>query len=160
MLVVVCGAPGVGKSTVARRIADRVGARVLRTDLVRKELAPDPEYTSDETREVYRTILDRTNDLLGEESVVLDGTFRRQRYRKRARDIAAAADVEFEVVKVECERDVVEDRITAREDDPSDADFDVHLLVREEFEPVSLPHVTVDNSNGLADTRRQVESQF
>ena len=37
-LVVVCGLPGVGKSTVAGVVSDRLEASRLRTDVVRKEL--------------------------------------------------------------------------------------------------------------------------
>ena len=38
MLVVVCGPPGVGKTTVAGMIAERLGAARLRTDVVREHL--------------------------------------------------------------------------------------------------------------------------
>jgi shikimate kinase len=35
-IIVVCGLPGVGKSTVARAIADAVDGEVLRTDVIRQ----------------------------------------------------------------------------------------------------------------------------
>jgi SpoVK/Ycf46/Vps4 family AAA+-type ATPase len=38
-LVLVGGVPGTGKSTLARAMAERAGFRVIRSDIVRKELA-------------------------------------------------------------------------------------------------------------------------
>jgi predicted kinase len=55
---------------------------------------------------------------------------------------------------------VVRDRIERREDDESDADFEVHRLYRETFDPLARDHVTVDNSDGLEVTRRQVAELF
>src|SRR5205807_565194 len=41
-LVLVGGLPGTGKSTLARALADRAGFTVIRSDVVRKELARRP----------------------------------------------------------------------------------------------------------------------
>jgi len=151
-LVVVCGLPGVGKSTVARAVADRLGAARLRTDVVRKELFDDPGYTDGETAAVYDELLSRARDrLLEGESIVLDGTFKRRDRRVEARDLAAR----FRLLRVECEESVVERRIVER-DGVSDADLEVHRQFRERFEPVEMDHVVVDNSGSEAETRRQV----
>ena len=47
--VVVRGLPGVGKSTVAGTVSDRLEACRLRTDVVNKELFDDPAHTVGET---------------------------------------------------------------------------------------------------------------
>lgn len=159
-LVAVCGLPGVGKSTVARRIADRLGADVLRTDVVRKELFDDPEYTDAETTAVYDELLVRAADRLADgRSVVLDATFKTRDRRLEAREVAEGLGCEFRLVHVDCEERVVERRIEAR-DGVSDADFEVHRQFREAFEPVELDHVAVDNSGSEAETRRQVDAAF
>ena len=155
-LVVVCGLPGVGKSTVARAVADRLGAARLRTDVVRKELFEDPEYTDRETAAVYDELLSRArNRLLEGEPVVLDGTFKQRDRRAEASELAAALGVRFRLLRVECEESVVERRIVER-DGVSDADLEVHRQFRERFEPVEMDHVVVDNSGSEAETRRQV----
>ena len=41
MLIIVCGLPGTGKSTVARHLSYDLGGEVLRTDLIRRELFKD-----------------------------------------------------------------------------------------------------------------------
>ncbi len=162
-LAVTCGLPGVGKTTVAETVADRIDGVLYRTDVVRKELLSEPEYTPEETRMVYEELLDRGRRAVEDgRDAVLDGTFFKQRYRRLARDTAveADADVDFRLVKVECSESVVRERIRARTDDASDADFDVYQLHKDSFEPVDGSHLTVDNSDGLSATRQQVADHF
>jgi len=162
-LAVTCGLPGVGKTTVAETVADRIDGALYRTDVVRKELLSEPEYTPEETKTVYEELLARGQRTVeGGRDVVLDGTFFKRQYREMARQTATEADavVEFRLVKVECAESVVRERIRARTDDESDADFDVYLLHKDSFEPVECEHVTVDNSDGLDATRRRVADRF
>lgn len=155
---VVCGLPGVGKTTVAEHVAQRLDAELFRTDVVRKELYPDPEYTEEERRRVYDDLLARARrSLAAGRNVVLDGTFHDSEYRERARDVSNRVDADFTLLRIECDTAVVRDRIESRSEDASDADFEVHAEFRDLFDPVSLDHVTVDNTDGLARTARQIE---
>lgn len=160
-LVVVCGLPGVGKSTVSRLIAERLDAAVLRTDVVRKELFDEPGYASAETEAVYDEVLARTANVLDEtgRSVVLDGTFRRRDHRDDARRVAESVGCPFRLVHVRADESVVERRIADREG-VSDADFEVHRELKERFDPVEDPDLRVDNSGSAAETRRQVDEAF
>ena len=161
LLVVVCGLPGVGKTTVASTIAERIDGAHLRTDVIRKELFSEPEYTPAETERVYEEILERARDAVeAGGSVVLDGTFKNEPLRERAVTTANAGGAGFRMVKVECSTDVVKRRIENRENDASDADFEIHTMYRDRFEPVSMEHVTVDNSDGMESTLRQVDDHF
>jgi len=160
-VVVVCGLPGVGKTTVAEDVAERVDGRLLRTDVVRKELFPDPEYTAAEARRVYAEMFERARETIERgRNVVLDGTFRDERDRDRAAELSESLDAEFRLVKVECAESVVRERIRQREDDASDADFDVYAMYRDRFDPISGDHVTVDNSDGIEETAEQVAEVF
>lgn len=159
-LVVVCGLPGVGKTTVSRRIADRLNATILRTDAVRKELFPYPEYTDEETEAVYEELLDRAgNELEAGQTVVLDATFARTTFRENADAVADTVGVPFHLIKVECDVSVVERRIQTREG-LSDADFEVHLLFREEYEPIERAHHVIDNSGDEVRTLARVDALF
>ncbi|MFC7232288.1 AAA family ATPase [Saliphagus sp. GCM10025308] len=156
-LVVVCGLPGTGKTTVASDLAARLEADLVRTDVVRKDRFPDPEYTETETQTTYEATLARAARALERDGVaVVDGTFRREPLRERARAVAEDADARFELVRVECDTSVVRTRIAEREGDESDADFAVYELLESEFEPPAEPHHRVDNSGSLAETRRQL----
>lgn len=160
-VVVVCGLPGAGKTTVAERITDLLDATRLRTDVVRKELFPDPEYTDEESAAVYDELFARTRQHVdGGEPVVLDATFSERANRERARMLATTCDVPFTLVEVTCAEDIVEERIRRRTDDESDADVEVHRLFRDLFDSIERDHVVVDNSGDLAATRRQVDQQF
>ena len=161
MLVLVCGPPGTGKSTVAERVAERLGGRLLRTDVVRKELYPDPSYTSEESAAVYDELFLRAREALESgEHVVLDGTFRSTALRERAACVAEAAGDDYRVVRVTCAEAVVRERIAARADDPSDADFRIHKQIKAEFEPVERDCVVVDNSGSLEATLDTVDEAF
>ena len=156
-LVVVCGLPGTGKTTVAGEFATRFDADLIRTDVVRKDCFPDPEYTAAETRSTYDETLERAAQVLERDGVVVvDGTFRRKSLRGQARGIARDEDAAFELIRVECAESVVRRRIDAREGDESDADFDIHKLLQSEFEPPTVAHHTIDNSGTLSEMREQV----
>ncbi|MEE6209802.1 AAA family ATPase [Salarchaeum sp. III] len=158
-LVVVCGLPGVGKTTVAETIRERVDgdADLLRTDVVRGDVVSDPDYTEEELRRVYDELLSRVDDRLARgESVVVDGTFKRAVHRERARDLAREHGATFRLVRVECDEETVRERIATRTDDASDADFDVYKLYKEEFEPIEDACITIDNSGSTAQTRERV----
>jgi predicted kinase len=160
-LVVVCGYPGVGKSRVARAIADRLSATVYRTDEVRAALYGEPTYDSAETERVYATLLERAvGTVEAGGRAVLDGTYRDESFRA---DVAAAGGrlgVDPVFVKVACPEPVARERITDRTDDASDAGVKEYYQVREEFDPLSRPHITVDNAGDWARTREQVCAAF
>ena len=159
-LVVVCGLPGVGKSTVARQVAERIDATVVRSDAVRKSLYADPTYSAEETASVYDTLLSRAEDRLERgESVVLDATFADARFRTAAVELGVAAAAEHTLVCVECDQAVAERRIRER-DGISDADVDVYRQFAEAFDPVELEAVVVDNSGDERETATQVDAHF
>ncbi|TKX46879.1 kinase [Halorubrum sp. SD690R] len=159
-LVVVCGLPGVGKTTVAERIADHVDGRIRRTDVIRKQLFDDPEYTDAETEAVYAELLARArDDVDAGGAVVLDATFADARFRADAQETAAEAAAEFDLVEVACDEAVVERRIERR-DGISDADFEIHLHFKKLFDEVASEHVVVDNSGTEAETFAQVDAAF
>lgn len=165
MLVLVCGLPGTGKSTVAERVAERLPARLLRTDVVRKELFAEPTYTTEESAAVYNELFQRARDLLDSgEHVVLDATFRRAALRKRAANVAADTETGFHLVRVVCSESVVRERIRKRqrhEDDESDANFAVYKQLKHEFEPIKHDdHVVINNSGSLSETFDAVDEAF
>jgi hypothetical protein len=159
-LAVVCGLPGVGKSTVAERVAAHLDAEVLRTDVIRKELFEDPAYTDAETEAVYAELIDRARELVADgRAVVLDATFADARFRADVREMGERAAASFDLVEVECDRSVVKRRIERR-DGISDADFEVHLHFERVFDGIEVDHVVVDNSGDEAETAAQVDAAF
>jgi aminoglycoside phosphotransferase family enzyme/cytidylate kinase len=150
-LVVVGGSPGTGKSTLAAGLGDRLGAVVLRSDEVRKELAgvrsdrpggavaAQDLYRESWTDRTYDELLRRAEHLLAHgETVVLDATWGSAHRRERARSVAER--VSADVVELRCVVDLrtAQRRADARVrtgSDVSDADGTVAAALAAGFEP-------------------------
>jgi predicted kinase len=156
-LIVYCGLPGVGKSVASAYTAENLEAERYRSDRVRKRLFPDPSYSREETDATYAELLRCARaDLESGANVVLDATFQSNPYRERAVEIARDLDVDLRFVRVDCDVEVVRDRIEDRTG-ISDAKFEQHLQLRETFDPIERDHVTVDNSGSLEETYEQID---
>lgn len=126
-LLVIGGLPGTGKTTVARGLAERLGATLLRSDEVRKELvglaATDAAtaayregiYTPEISERVYAELLHRARELLARgESVVLDASWSRAEPRAAARDLARHLDVDLHELRCAVAPDVAAHRLRFR----------------------------------------------
>jgi predicted kinase len=134
-LVLVGGLPGSGKTTIAGRLADSLGAVLLSSDRVRKELAglaPEAHayagyregiYAPAHTERTYAELLRRAGELLGRgESVVLDASWTDGDLRARASRIADDAHAELVPLRCEVAQSVAVERIRTRGRTMSDAD--------------------------------------
>ena len=158
LLLICCGLPGVGKSTVAAYAAEQLSAARYRSDEIRLELFDEPTYERSEVRKTYDELLRRArDDLESDRSVVVDATFKRPSQRQNAADVAAEIGARIRFVRVTCPPEIVRERIRARTDDPSEADVSVYELHRETYEPIERDHHTVDNGGSLPETYRQVD---
>ena len=121
-LVLVGGAPGTGKSTVAEGLARAEGWRVLGTDPIRREGAgPSPAgldqgaYAPAAVAAVYEELLRRAGALLEMgESVVLDASWGREAERERARGLAGAHRAELAEIRCALDPEAAAARVAAR----------------------------------------------
>jgi aminoglycoside phosphotransferase family enzyme/predicted kinase len=146
LLIVVGGLPGTGKTTLARGLADAVGAQVRCADEVRKRLAglgpgvhidsalDSGLYGSDMNERVYRSLLEFAKTALNlGRSIVLDATFRRPANREAVHSLAVRSGARFLMVECEAPNEVVEKRLRGREinpDDWSDATVETYRALR------------------------------
>jgi aminoglycoside phosphotransferase family enzyme/predicted kinase len=99
-LVLVGGAPGTGKTTVAGRLADTLGAVLISTDDVRQQLGL-ASYDERAKAAVYDELLSRARRALANgESVVADATWGAEAMRRAAR--ACADQTRSRLVELEC----------------------------------------------------------
>lgn len=135
-LVAIGGYSGSGKSGLARALAPTIGTRpgavLLSSDLERKAgegaCAPlPPEAYADERREaVYLQIFARAATLLkAGHSALLDATFIDPDLRAAAENVARRAGVPFQGLWLDAPASVLENRVTHRQGDASDAGAEV-----------------------------------
>jgi len=92
-------------------------------------------------------------------SVVLDATFMLARGRMRALELSIIHDVSFHPFRVECDPEVVKDRIRDRQQEgstDSDADISIYQSIRDRFEPVADQYHRIDNSGAFEETVEQL----
>ena len=151
-LVVMCGLPATGKSTVAGTLAGRIGAAYVSSDIVRKQLAGiDPReragnafraglYAPEMTERTYAELRRRVAEHLDAgRAVVVDAMHGQASERDAARALAAEHGAPCLVVELRLDEAAARARIAGREDDPlrtSDATGDVYTSQRDRFEPV------------------------
>ncbi len=83
MIILICGLPGIGKTTLAKELALLVNAVILSTDKIR-ELFSKPMYGRRERRFIYDVLilLAKYLDNSGI-NCILDATFTRERSRAK-----------------------------------------------------------------------------
>ncbi|HET6532340.1 MAG TPA: AAA family ATPase [Actinoplanes sp.] len=174
-LIVVGGLPGTGKTTLAGRLADRLGAVPVHSDRVRKELAgQDPGrsaaaryregiYAPQWTRRTYDELLHRAGQVLGEgETVVLDASWTRAADRVAARRLASAAHVPIVELRCVATPATVAARLRRRAaegTDASDADAVVAAALAADADswPESYPVVTDGPDDAVPDVMGQID---
>lgn len=133
-LYLTVGRMGVGKSSLAKALAEVTGAQRLRSDVVRKELAgliaetPAAEpfgtglYRAGMTRTTYDTLLDRADkELARGETVIIDASFARQVERERFLALAARRRVPVWLLHLQCPDDIALRRLDRRQAEGRDA---------------------------------------
>jgi len=143
MLLLLSGLPGSGKTTLAKMYAARYGAVHLNSDLLRRELGLMGQYRPEDKEKVYRTLLERTQELLTEgKKVVVDSTFFKESIREPFRRVAAESNIPLFWVELRASERVVRERLQTPRPD-SEADFEVYQKIRDAYEPIPESHLVL-----------------
>lgn len=126
-LIAVGGISGTGKTVLARDLAGDhgpcPGAVHLRTDTERKAGADHVDYTPTARGAIYDRMFSRAATLLAaDRSVILDATFLDETQRRAAEELALRSGIGFCGLWLTAPQAVLEDRVTSRRSDASDAD--------------------------------------
>jgi aminoglycoside phosphotransferase family enzyme/predicted kinase len=150
-LVLIGGPPATGKTTVAAAIGTALGWPVLRSDVIRKELAGlEPQaraaapldqglYASTWTSQTYTALLERARWLLANgESVVLDASWSHASWRAAAAEMAEQTSSDLVELRCDAPLAVTSARAAARAAegvDASDAGVELALDLARRFPP-------------------------
>jgi hypothetical protein len=152
LLITTCGLMGVGKSSVAVQLAAKLGAELLRSDELRRELTGRGSaekrkdafnrgtYAPEISRKTYDLLLERTAaSLASGKTVVADASFSRQEERDRFRRTAGKIGVPFLILFMECGEEMALERLDRRQAlgvDPSEGRRELYRRQAAEFQPM------------------------
>lgn len=178
-LVLVAGLPGAGKSTLAKGLADHLGFEVIRSDVVRKELAglaPDQSANADWGHGIYsepwsdRTYAEcqrRADALLFEgRRVVVDATFGIKARRDAFLELASRRCVPGLLLVCQAAPETIQARLQERQGqlDASDADLKIYQKAVDHWEAIDQEsrHFwrAISTDNGLENALEQVIEAF
>jgi predicted kinase len=133
-LLLMAGLPGTGKSRLSQALAEKAGFSLIRSDVVRKELAAreggvsESIYTPEWNARTYTECLHRAERLLFEgKRVVIDATFREEKQRRKFLDAAVRWGVQGVIFLCRAQPETVRLRLKQRKGDASDADWSIYL---------------------------------
>ena len=168
-LIAIGGLSGTGKSTLAAALAPSLGARVLRSGVIRKrlfEVAPETRlppsaYTAQVSRRVYQTLRLKAGETLAAGySVIIDAASLKPSERQSFVTVAEAAGVPFSGLWLEALRATMDRRLRARRHDASDASPEV-LAQQLQRDPGTVEWVRIeaggDPEGCLSAARRALE---
>lgn len=151
-LLITHGLSGSGKSRLAARLAERLPAIHLRSDVERKRLAglaPDARsgssqaggiYLAAMTARTYRSLADTAEALLAAgHTAIVDATFLKHAQRDEQRRLAERRGARFLILDCRAPAALLRERIQARAaagNDPSEADPSVLALQMDQREPL------------------------
>ncbi|MGD9731927.1 MAG: AAA family ATPase [Desulfamplus sp.] len=177
-IFVICGMQASGKSTIAKELADFMGIKLLRSDVIRKELFKiDPDksevtqfeqgiYSKNFTNLTYSKMFLHAQEIVeGGSSVILDATFAKRHLRDEA--VTLAQDMKAQIIFIECYADesIIKQRLIKRENTAyvSDARIIHFDQFKNRAEPIDelkeSNHIKVDTANSVKDCIKEILSQ-
>ncbi len=111
MIVIFSGLSGSGKTAIAFSLAKKIGAEIIRNDEIRKSLFPNPTYSEEEKKVVYKTMFLLAKKISESgKHVILDASF----YKKSLRDEARSLGKTF-LVYTKCPLEICVQRTNHRD---------------------------------------------
>ncbi|PKN19847.1 MAG: hypothetical protein CVU71_05630 [Deltaproteobacteria bacterium HGW-Deltaproteobacteria-6] len=176
VLILTAGLIGSGKSYQARNLAERFGADVIRTDVLRKELlniVPAEKhhesfgqgiYASDISRKTYEKAVELAAEKIAQgKPVIIDASFKNRSDRALAVNLAHRLQVPFYIIECTCPDDIVKIRLEKRmldNDNPSDGRWEILQEQKNQYEEINeFPAACffkVDTSDNPETLRRNI----
>lgn len=168
-LVLVGGLPGSGKSTLSAELSTAAGFEVIRSDVVRKELAgmaPESSasqsfgqgiYSHDWNERTYAECLLRAEAALFEgRRVIVDASFRDDASRQQLLAAARRWSVPGLVLVCQADAKVIRERLASRRGDASDADWNIYQQAAQHWQSPS--DVVLSHWRTIETSRSRAES--
>ncbi|MGZ8553588.1 MAG: AAA family ATPase [Chitinophagaceae bacterium] len=146
MIIIVMGLPGSGKSFFATRLATAINADYISSDRQRKKMIANRTYSANEKELVYNEMLMQMRQAIKQNrNLVLDATFHKNETRNKFKEEAGNTD-EIIFIEIIANETLVKERLRATRED-SEADFAVHQMIQQEWQPMKQLHLTLQSTN-------------
>lgn len=147
MIIIICGLPGTGKTTLAKSLAPLLQATILSTDKIRKELFSQPTYSKEERELIYDIMLLIAKYLhKSGQNCILDATFNLEKSRLEVKEALSLNENEFKIIECHCPEEIIISRLNKRRGDFSDAGIDIYFKMKKIYQSVQMPHIDIDTS--------------
>lgn len=176
VLILTAGLMGSGKSYQARTLSALLGAEVIRTDLLRKEMLNiNPMESHYEnfgqgiySDEISRLTYERAYTLAAQNikqgrPVIIDASFKRRSERQRALRLAQRLGVPFYIIECTCPDEVTLQRLEKRareKDNASDGRWEIFHRQKNDFDTINEVaakyHFQIDTSAHPEKTRQKI----
>ena len=121
-VLIACGLPASYKTETTEVIADIKGYKILRSDLIRLEVAKNEDIFDEKVASnmkkrtlVYDEMFRMTDESAAEgDGIILDATFVTQALRRRAAEVAAKHGMKLVIQQTQCPKEVSLRRISER----------------------------------------------
>ena len=166
-LLATVGFLGTGKSTIAKHLAPKLGAIVIRSDAIRKHilgLKPDEHryvpygqdiYSPEMTKQVYKTLFHLAKDVLNAGfPVILDASFSKEAFRQGVRELAQVLKYPYYFLHLQCDEDILKQRLAERQEKGHDIS-DGHLALFSAFKQTF--DLLKDKNQIILDTSQSLE---
>jgi len=151
-VLIACGLPATNKTETMEVIAQLKGYKMLRTDLIRRDVLKDEDIfdekvasNMDKRTLVYDTMFALAEELSSQGAgVILDATFITQSLRRRAAEVAAKNRKTFIIQQTQCPQEHSLYKISKRTKEKYESNAlteQAYLNNKEKFEPVDLDDI-------------------
>jgi len=173
-LLLMCGVAGSGKTWLAQRLAPRLRAVLLRSDVERKRRAglsaharsgsalDQDLYSPELSADLYQHLARCAQDILsGGYNAIVDASFARGADRARFRSLATQLGVDVRIIHCDAPRALLRERVLQRQraaTDESEADVRVLDWQLTQFEPIRADEnmTVIEVETGVPDTVSEV----
>ena len=151
LVVMLCGLPGTGKSTLAAHLSQEFGLVHLESDYLRRKLFGCPTHSGQESVRLFTAIYERARELLSEGyGLLFDSTNLIESHRQITYDIAQNAKAKLIIIRLVCSPSVVKSRLrqrVLREGQNSNADWQVYKKLSKTEDQIIPKHYVLDASS-------------
>jgi aminoglycoside phosphotransferase family enzyme/predicted kinase len=165
-LILTAGLMGTGKSVLAKNLAPLLGAEIIRTDVIRKDMLNIPSterhyedfgkgiYSKEISGKTYKKALEYAeSQLKNGRSVIVDASFKKRHERKTFSSLASKEGADFFIIECVCPEDTIKKRLEGRislDGEASDGRWEIFQAQQKDFDTIDevtgTSHIIVNTS--------------